>query len=390
MDDYGRIRQASIGAATGTWTYDANNMLSQIAATGVQQYDYSFNVNTGNLNSRTNFLKSKTESFGYDAAGLDRLTTVTGPANLSVGYTPNNNGNIQSKSDAGTGSYAYNTTPYAVSNITGAQNISATLQDIDYYSFEKVKKITEGIKTADFVYNADQQRIRMILKDNGVTTKTRWYFGSSCERELVGSTTTQYIWIGGDAYSAVAVARKVGSGSWEVFNIFRDHLGTITHLKSGSTVYEYSFDAWGRRRNKDNWTYNLGGEPALFVGRGFTAHEHLEDFNLINMNGRLYDPVVGRFLSPDPYIQAAGFTQGFNRYSYALNNPLVYIDQDGEFPLLFVIGALIGSYVGGAGFNDWEWNPGNWDFSDPSTYFGMVFGGLAGGLGAQWMFGPKE
>ncbi len=46
MDDYGRIRQASIGAATGTWTYDANNMLSQIAATGVQQYDYSFNVNT--------------------------------------------------------------------------------------------------------------------------------------------------------------------------------------------------------------------------------------------------------------------------------------------------------------------------------------------------------
>ena len=168
---------------TGTWTYDANNMLSQIAATGVQQYDYSFNVNTGNLNYRTNFIKSKTESFGYDAVELDRLTSVTGPANLSVGYTPNNNGN-QSKSDAGTtGSYTYANTPYAVSNITGAQNISATPQDVDYYSFEKVKKITEGTKTADFLYNADQQRVRMILKDNGVTTKTRWYFGSSCERE---------------------------------------------------------------------------------------------------------------------------------------------------------------------------------------------------------------
>jgi RHS repeat-associated protein len=330
MDNYGRITQASIGGVTGTWTYDANNMLSQIAATGVQQYGYSFNVNTGNLNSRTNTLKTLSESFGYDAVGLDRLTSVTGPANLTVGYTSNNNGNIQSKSDAGTGSYAYANTPYAVSSITGALNISATPQEIDYYSFEKVKKITEGTKTADFVYNADRQRIRMILKDNGVTSKTRWYFGSSCEREQVGSTVTQYIWIGGDAYSAVAVARKVGSGSWEVFNIFRDHLGTITHLKSGSTVYEYSFDAWGRRRDKDNWSYTLSGEPDLFAQRGFTAHEHLEDFNLVNMNGRLYDPVVGRFLGVDNEIQDPGFTQSYNRYSYALNNPLRYVDPAGN------------------------------------------------------------
>lgn len=77
---------------------------------------------------------------------------------------------ISLPSDACTGTYAYVNTPYAVTSITGAQNISTTLQDIDYYSFEKVKKITEGTKTADFVYNADQQRIRMILKDNGETT----------------------------------------------------------------------------------------------------------------------------------------------------------------------------------------------------------------------------
>jgi RHS repeat-associated protein len=48
--------------------------------------------------------------------------------------------------------------------------------------------------------------------------------------------------------------------------------------------------------------YTLSGEPALFADRGFTAHEFLSDFNLYNMNGRLYDPVLGRFLSPDPYI----------------------------------------------------------------------------------------
>jgi RHS repeat-associated protein len=348
MDDYGRIRQASIGGVTGTWTYDANNMLSQIAATGVQQYGYSFNVNTGNLNSRTNTLKTLSESFGYDAVGLDRLTSVSGPANLAVDYTSNNNGNIQSKSDAGTGSYAYLNTPYAVSNITGAQNISLTPQQIDYYSFEKVKKITEGTKTADFVYNADQQRVRMILKDNGVTTKTRWYFGGSQER---------------------------------------DHLGTITHLKSGSTVYEYSFDAWGRRRDKDDWTYTLSGEPALLADRGFTAHEHLTDFNLVNMNGRLYDPVVGRFLSPDNFVQIPNFSQNFNRYSYALNNPLVYVDEDGEW--LWLVFAIYGAWNLGVRAGVAAENSGGhfWEGFWKGAVVGFTTGALAplAPFGTEWL-----
>lgn len=49
------------------------------------------------------------------------------------------------------------------------------------------------------------------------------------------------------------------------------------------------------------------------------------------MNARLYDPVLGRFLSPDPFVQMPDFTQNFNRYSYCLNNPLVYVDENGEF-----------------------------------------------------------
>lgn len=63
--------------------------------------------------------------------------------------------------------------------------------------------------------------------------------------------------------------------------------------------------------------------------RGYTGHEHLPEFGLINMNGRVYDPIVSRFLSPDPYIQAPGFTQSFNRYGYVFNNPLKYIDPTG-------------------------------------------------------------
>jgi len=115
---------------------------------------------------------------------------------------------------------------------------------------------------------------------------------------------------------------------------------------STGTDTEYSFDAWGRRRDKDNWSYTLSSEPDLFAGRGFTAHEHLPWFNLINMNGRLYDPLVGRFLSPDENVQMPDFTQNFNRYSYALNNPMKYTDPDGEWFLIddaisFVVGGII-------------------------------------------------
>jgi RHS repeat-associated protein len=116
-----------------------------------------------------------------------------------------------------------------------------------------------------------------------------------------------------------------------VYAIFRDNLGTITHLKSSSETLEYSFDAFGRRRSADDWSYTLdANDKALFADRGFTGHEHLTQFGLINMNGRLYDPLVGRFLSPDNYVQSPDFTQNFNRYGYCLNNPLRYTDPSGD------------------------------------------------------------
>ena len=187
------------------------------------------------------------------------------------------------------------------------------------------------------------------------------------------------VWqVGGDAYTAVAVAKKIGTGSWVVYNIFRDHLGTITHLKTGSAIDEYSYDSWGRRRDKDNWSYTLSGEPALFADRGFTAHEYLEDFKLYNMNGRLYDPVVGRFLSPDPYIADPSFTQSYNRYSYVLNNPLKYNDPTGEFPWLAAGIFAAYMYLNNAHANrdqstgKWAWNPTSWFGKGSNTT--VVFG----------------
>ncbi|NOY48316.1 MAG: RHS repeat-associated core domain-containing protein, partial [Chlorobi bacterium] len=139
--------------------------------------------------------------------------------------------------------------------------------------------------------------------------------------------------VGGDAYSAPVVAVKEGSTT-TYFYLLRDYLGNITHQVNtlNTVVAEYNFDAWGRRRNATNWSYTLdSNDKDLFAGRGFTAHETLPWFKLVNMNGRLYHPVVGRFLSPDNYVQSPDFTQSYNRYSYCLNNPLSYTGPSGNY-----------------------------------------------------------
>ncbi|MBW6537817.1 MAG: hypothetical protein K0B11_22610, partial [Mariniphaga sp.] len=121
--------------------------------------------------------------------------------------------------------------------------------------------------------------------------------------------------------------------SESIHYIHKDHLGswhTITD-ENGNLLQELSFDAWGARRNPQTWDAFTGTPPAPLYDRGFTGHEHLYAFGLINMNGRMYDPIVSRMLSPDNFIQSPDFSQSFNRYSYAWNNPLVYTDPDGEW-----------------------------------------------------------
>jgi len=166
---------------------------------------------------------------------------------------------------------------------------------------------------------------------------------------------------------------------------------------NNTLLHEYSYDAWGRMRNTANWNnYSPGSEPVLFVaGRGFTGHEHLPWFNLINMNGRLYDPLTAQFLSPDNYVQLPDFTQNFNRYSYCLNNPLKYTDPSGDFvfslflPVIgpFLDAACWGAVIGGAGytanvaFSDGGFNNWNWGQFGKSVGIGAISGAVTAGIG---------
>ena len=106
----------------------------------------------------------------------------------------------------------------------------------------------------------------------------------------------------------------------------------LRYEKSGAKVFGASYDAWG----KQTITLNTIG-----LHRGYTGHGMLSEFDIINMNqrslsqsgesnGRLYDPVLGRFFSPGNYVQMPDNSQNFNRYSYCLNNPLKYTDPSGN------------------------------------------------------------
>ena len=133
--------------------------------------------------------------------------------------------------------------------------------------------------------------------------------------------------------------------------------------EKGTKVFDASYDAWG----KQTVTLNTIG-----LHRGYTGHEMLSEFDIINMNGRLYDPVLGRFFSPDNYVQMPDNSQNFNRYSYCLNNPLKYTDPSGDFWNL-----IIGAAIGGV-FN---WASHGFQFNAKGLGH-LVTGAVAGAVGA--------
>ena len=132
--------------------------------------------------------------------------------------------------------------------------------------------------------------------------------------------------------------------STKLTTVLKDHLGSTSVLVVGTwngsvfatpVVEHQAFDPWGERRGADSGAAlrTVSTDPqyrsAQAHTRGYTGHEQLDDSGLIHMNGRIYDPEIARFLSPDPVVQVPEFSQNFNRYSYVLNNPLNATDPSG-------------------------------------------------------------
>ena len=164
----------------------------------------------------------------------------------------------------------------------------------------------------------------------GNTVRTKRYVGS-CEfvTETTGNTTaTRWLtYLNGPTgvYAVVVTEDNVNT----LHYVLKDNLGSWTAVtdSEGNMEQRLSYDAWGSLRDPYAWSGSFTGSPMF--DRGFTGHEHLWSFGLINMNGRMYDPMMSSFLSVDRFVQNPETAQGFNRYAYCMHNPLRYVDPSG-------------------------------------------------------------
>lgn len=326
-------------------------------STNIQYLETQFDAQTGNLNYRKDHNyqvngQVLSETFAYDPVHKNHLASwqVTGQQAYTMTYATNN-GNVLTKSDVTSANNPYRylgAKPHAVTDITAPLLLPAeNLQEITYNHFSSVKQImhnSEGKRLALY-YGTDGQRIKtQYFTQNTTLAETKYFIGGDYEEEInhvTGATRRIHYLPGGGMY----VLDQNNDST--LYYILTDYQGN--HYKvineQGFTIEHYSFDAWGKRRNATDWSYN--NVPVTFLfNRGYTGHEHLDAFGLINMNGRVYDPVIARFLSPDNYVQLPDNTQGFNRYSYCLNNPLVYTDPSGENPVLMLAGIFAATYMG--------------------------------------------
>ncbi len=366
----GQLTKTSQGGRETTFGFDSNGLTSSIFCSGIINMSYEFN-NNGNLHYRQDNLTGYKESFMYDS--MNRLTnwniSLNGVAkkNNSLSFD-DSNGNIAKKSDLGSYSmnYGVNGKQHALTSISGQPGlIPSTAQNITYTDFKKVKSITEGTNTLNISYGVDEQRIKTVqTATNG--SLTRYYLGGY-EEEISGSNVRKLHYLGGgNGLAAIYVSNTQGGDT--LYYTYTDYQGSLVALTlpSGTVKEKYAFDPWGNRRNPANWT-QADTRTSFTVNRGYTMHEHLDAFKLINMNGRVYDPLTSMFLSPDPYVQAPENWLNYNRYGYCLNNPLKYTDPDGElwFLVPIIAGGIINWATNGADFT-WE----------GLSYFGV--GALAG------------
>ncbi|MBR0539401.1 MAG: hypothetical protein IJK36_04150 [Bacteroidales bacterium] len=239
--------------------------------------------------------------------------------------------------------------PHAISSAQVQGNPFPTEQfDIDYTMFDKAKSLRQYDENGnllgqiEYQYGFDQQCRRIVEKYGNAVFRKKIY-SDHCEFVTENSHNSSCTFLTSPLGVFAVVEKK--NGVDRLHYVYKDYLGSWTTITdaSGTVEQELSFDAWGNLRNPYTWTGAFEGKPMF--GRGFTGHEHHYAFGLINMNGRMYDPVMSSFLSVDNYVQAPDFSQSFNRYAYCLNNPLRYVAFGQAFFMFLSLSFAIFPYL---------------------------------------------
>ena len=336
-DPLGNLTQMQIGNQIGnsftidseSYAYDDLHRLIRSNVVydngeGYKEYNYAYDA-VGNFRYKSDFSAQSVSAYQLGnvnkSAGGNAGPNAVRSVMLANGkglryYSYDLNGNLVND---GTRAYTYNAFNKPIQITIGTGQL---LQPYD-------TEVTTG-GSLQFAYGANQLRYKQIKTSNGETTTTI-YVDKLFERIISSSGTVDKFYVGD-----IAVVTKE-AGNSQVRYIHRDRLGSMVGSldEQGNLLQHHSYDPFGKPRDgrlRDNITSNLIAKDILdsdVTNRGFTDHEHLDDAQLIHMNGRVYDYNLGRFLSVDPFIQEPGNSQSMNPYSYIMNNPLAGTDPSG-------------------------------------------------------------
>ena len=380
------IEQEATGSYTESRQYDPKSgqiiaIKTQNGSNTLQHVEYNW-LSNASLERRYDYLADVKDEFAYDSH--DRLTTSSsfiissGATRRVISQSYSNLGNLTSVSSSvgsdnrATG-YKYKTTanprPHAVSevSINGVlttlnynANGAVTAYDaagiandkyISYNSLNQPTVINVGASSIsdtnakardEFRYAPDGQRYyrKSSFVESGATRVEHTYYVNGYEFTVHDAAsslaTSSRIQIG--KLLIVQNTSKAGSVATNHNVLLLDHQGSVVGVVGGNTAtrLRMAYEPFGLRRSPTLLTNITSAELAniystldKLVFNGYTNHEILDKTGFIHMNGRVYDPLLGRFLSPDPLVQAPGNSQSWNRYSYVFNNPLKYTDPSG-------------------------------------------------------------
>lgn len=358
----GQVKKLDFGNSLSlTTSYDKDFFPSQINlanSTGQSELkiDYTFNAKRNLLEKRNiqfKGLEASNESFTFDE--LDRLTSEK-ENNVTINqYVYDPKGRMVYNSEIG--KYNYNDKNYKIKSIEfnskGNQLLeNRGLHEIKFNSYKQATEIyLKGKDRISYDFNLFKERSIAYYGSEDVDKTKRPYrkfytSDKAVEIQFDGSKYKVITYIDGDPYSSSYIqVNEITNSSlgYETnYYLHRDVQGTILALSSstGVLVEKRLFDAWGNIKKvvHQNGTIN---KTLGIIDRGYTGHEHLQSVGLIHMNGRLYDPVLRRFISPDNFVQDPYNTQNFDRYTYVYNNPLIYNDPSGESIVAVIVAAAI-------------------------------------------------
>ncbi|MBP5455703.1 MAG: VCBS repeat-containing protein, partial [Paludibacteraceae bacterium] len=343
LDKTGALTKDAIcGSVVRTRIYDeAGKVWSETAYkgnTGLMSlaYDYREDDEEGGALApvlRKDLIGSCNDRITYSGNRITTLSVSNPRTGMQGDYIYDNLGNITGTYDHRWYRIAYGiegATPHQLSMVSYEGRFAPHGERKIFFNSTlwKAKKITEAGLTYEFEYGTDRQRFKTVLSRGDKVLRTRYYTDDyDLTLDSLGKKREVHYIYGGNGLAAIYVKN---AGKDSLFAAATDRQGSLMatmHTASGK-VERYSYDPFGRRRNADNWLQSVSTEPRF--SRGYCMHEHVPEMDMIDMNGRLYDPTLCQFLSPDPYIQDPTNWQNYNRYAYCLQNPMLYTDPTGE------------------------------------------------------------